>query len=399
MGDPLDDIFNDDKFGLLDARPGNTNTRTDDDRLTESFEEINLFFEKNQREPGTGSMAEYNLLARLKGFRADEAKKQLLKPYDRFDLLGHVAIKATSIEEILAADPLGLLNSGGDTSIFDFKHAPKPGTRAATDFTAQRQPMSEAEFKDYEALFQQVQRDLKSGKRKLLPFDRLENNLQQGNFYLLDGLLLYLETADIEPELRGVNTGGRVQLDGRTLTIFENGTKSNMLFRSLGKSLQKNGKLVTQTASGAEAELQANSAIVSGGDLESGWIYVLRSRSANTQISGIENLFKIGFSSVDVNSRVKNAVREATYLFADVEIVATYRCFNINPRQLENLLHRFFGECCLQVDMTDQQGTRVNPREWFVVPLPIIDETIHLILNGNIVNYRYDMKNKVLRLI
>jgi hypothetical protein len=399
MADPLDDIFNDDKFGLLNAKPNNPTVKSDEDRLTEAFEEINLFFEKNKREPTSGNMAEYNLLARLKSFRTDENKKKLLKPFDRFDLLGQVETEVKSIESILATDPLGLLDSAGDTSIFEFRHTPKPGTRAATDFTAQRKPMTDTEFQPYEIQFQQVQLDLKNGRRKLKPFDRLENNLQPGNFYVLDGLLLYLEFADTQPELRGVNTGGRVQLDGRTITIFENGTKSNMLFRSLGKSLQKSGKLVTQTLDGAEADLQAHAGIVPGEDLESGWIYVLKSKSVDNRITGMENLYKIGFSSADVSTRVRNAAREATYLFAEVELVASYRCFNVNPRQLENLLHRFFGDCCLQIDLYDNTGNRITPREWFVVPLAVIDETIKLILNGNIINYRYDAKERLLKLI
>ncbi|GAA3993076.1 GIY-YIG nuclease family protein [Mucilaginibacter dorajii] len=399
MANTLDDIFDDDEFGLLNPNVRQAGAKTDEDRLISAFEEINTFIDTNGREPATGSMSEYTLLGKLNAFRGDEAKKRILKPYDRHQLLGQLAAEARNFDDVVADDDLGLLEYNGDTSIFEFNYTPKPSERAASDFVAQRKPLSEKEFAGYETMFQQVHRDLKAGKRKLLPFDRLENNLQQGNFYLLDGLLLYLETADIEPELRGVNTGGRVQLDGRTLTIFENGTKSNMLFRSLGKSLQKNGKLVTQTASAAEAALQANASVISGEDLESGWIYVLRSKSADAQISNIENLFKIGFSSQEVSVRIRNAEREATYLMAGVEVIATYRCFNINPRQLENLLHRFFGDCCLQIDLHDTSGMRITPREWFVVPLSVIDETIHLILNGNIVNYRYDAKSKVLRLI
>jgi len=57
-------------------------------------------------------------------------------------------------------------------------------------------------------------------------------------------------------------------------------------------------------------------------------------------------------------------------------------------------LHRFFAETCLNIDLYDQSGNRFIPREWFVVPLTIIDEAIQLILNGNIVNYRYDSSNR-----
>jgi len=393
MAKTLDDIFNDDDFGLLNAKDKSAHIKTDEDRLIDSFEEINAFFEKNKREPAGGSMSEYNLLARLKGFRTDERKKKILKPFDRFDLLGYVEMEKKTFDEILEDDDLGLLNTDADTSIFEFKHTPKPDERAETDFVAQRQPIPEEEFKKYEIMFQQVHKDLKDGKRKLRDFHKLENNLQQDNFYLLDGILLYLEYAETEQKLRGINTGGRVQLDGRTITIFENGTRSNMLFRSLGKSLQKNGKLVTQLNEAYLNDLSVNTNVVSEEDIQSGWIYVLKSKSPNPKIAEIQNLYKIGFSKVNVADRIKNAPNEATYIFADVEIVATYKCYNLNTQQLENLLHRFFGESCLNIDVFDKAGNRFMPREWFIAPLSIIEQAINLIISGEIIKYRYDSIN------
>jgi T5orf172 domain len=390
MAKTLDDIFNDDDSGLLNSKDKSSNNKTDEDRLIDSFEEINSFFEKNNREPSTDSMSEYNLLARLKGFRSDEGKKKILKPFDRFDLLGYVEMEKKTFDEILEEDNLGLLNTDADTSIFEFNHTPKQDKRAETDFVAQREPIPEKKFKKYEAIFQKVHKELKEGKRRILNFDRLENNLQEDNFYLLDGMLLYLELADTQQKLRGVSTGGRVHLDGRTTTIFENGTKSNMLFRSLGKALQKNGKLITKIDGSYPNSFLENSNVASEEDIQSGWIYVLRSKSPNKSITETPNLYKIGFSTENAAERIKNASNEATYLFADVEIVATYRCYNLNTQHFENLIHRFFAECCLNIDVFDKVGTRYTPREWFVVPLAIIEQTIHLIISGDIIKYKYD---------
>lgn len=394
MAKTLDDIFNDDDSGLLNSKNKSLNNKTDEDRLIDSFEEINTFYEKNNREPSTGSMSEYNLLARLKGFRSDESKKKKLKPFDRFNLLGYVEMEKKTFDEILEEDNLGLLNTDADISIFEFRHTPKQDKKAEADFVAQRQPVPEKEFEKYETLFQQIHRELKEGKRKLLNFENIEKNLQIGNFYLLDGILLFLESADNQQKLRKLNSGDRLRADGRTVTIFENGTKSNMLFRSLGKAIQKNGKLITKADGSYLNNFSENSNLISEEDIQNGWIYVLKSKSTDLKIASTSNLYKIGFSTTDVAERIKNASNEATYLFANVEVVAKYRCYNLNTRHFENLLHRFFGECCLNIDVFDKSGNRFMPREWFIVPLNIIEQAIDLIISGNIIKYRFDYFNK-----
>lgn len=390
MAKSLDDIFNDDDFGLLESQQKQSFVRTDEDRLIDSFEEINLFYEKNNREPSTTSMSEYTLSARLKGFRANEQNKSILKAFDRFNLLGEVELKLETLDDILSDDDLGLLDDEGDTSIFEFKYTPKEGSRASADYIAQRKSISERDFQKYELMFKQVHKELKEGKRKLLNFTNAEDNLIEGNFYLVDGLLCYLEVSKAEKVVKENKSGDRIRLEGRTVTIFENGTISNMLFRSLGKAIQKNGKIVTNTDEGIYNQLQENFNSVQKEDVPSGWIYVLKSKSENPEIKSLENLYKIGFSKNPVQERIKNASKEATYLFADVEIIDSRACFNVNIQKLEGLIHRFFAEACLDIDLYDKSGNRYIPREWFVVPLHVIDEVIQLLLNGNIVNYKYD---------
>lgn len=390
MAKTLDDIFNDDDFGLLNSKDQSLNIKTDEDRLIDSFEEVNSFFEKNNREPSTGNMSEYNLLARLKSFRENEDKKKVLKPFDRFDLLGYVELEIKTLDQVLEDDELGLLDSDADNSIFEFNHTPRNDKRADADFVAQRQSISEKAFKKYETMFYQVHEELKTGKRKLLKFENFEKNLQIGNFYLLDGMLLFLESADLQHNFKELRSGDRLRIDGRTVTIFENGTKSNMLFRSLGKSIQKNGKLITLPVNTYQTDLQAGFNFVAEEDIQSGWIYVLKSKSTNPKLSNVENLYKIGFSKLNVVDRIKNASDEATYLYSDVEIVATYRCYNINTQNFENLIHRFFAKCCLNIDVYDKIGTRYMPREWFIVPVNIIEEVVHLIISGEIIKYKYN---------
>lgn len=394
----IDDIFDDDDFGLLDSKAKTSNVKTDEDRLVDSFEEINTFFDKNKREPNKSSMSEYGLLAKLKNFRENETQKKALKPFDRHNLLGYVEMEKQTIDDILNDDDLGLLDDDKDLDIFKFKHTPRPEDRAEADFVAQRKPMKEKEFEKYEVMFQKVHKEIKEGKRKIKPFKNIEKNLHIGDFYLMDGVLLYLESANLMTEEKELGSGNRVRTEGRTRTVFENGTYSNMLFRSLGKQIQKNGKLITNTNEKVEYDLFVNTGLVKEEDIQSGWIYVLKSKSTNSQIVNIKDLYKVGFARNSVDERLKNAKNEATYLFADVQKVATYKVYNRNADKLEGLLHRFFASACLDIDLFNEKGQRLNPREWFVVPFEVIEETIQLILNENIVNYKYDPLTKKIKL-
>lgn len=400
MAKTLDDIFNNDEFGLLDVKPKTTVVKSDEDRLIESFEEINSFYEKNKREPLATSMSEYGLLSRLKSLRNNEKNKIICKPFDRFNLLGYVEMPKPTIEEIIKEDEdeLGLLDLDADLSIHNFKHTPKQEQRAKTDYVAQRKPMSEKEFSKYEKMFQKVHRELREGKRKLLPFKNAEDNLVEGNFYVVDGVLAYLEVSDAEKILKENKSGDRVRLEGRTVTVFENGTISNMLFRSLGKIILKNGKIVSNTDENTESDLFKNSGLVGQEDVQSGWIYVLKSKSKNPEIANLKDLYKIGFSKSKVEDRIKNASKEATYLYADVEIIEKYLCYNLQTQNFESLIHRFFGASCLNIDIYNSKNQRQTPREWFVVPLPIINEVISMIISGGIVNYEYDSKKQILTL-
>lgn len=395
----IDDIFNDDDFGLLESKVKTSTVKTDEDRLIDSFEEINTFLDKNNREPNKGSMSEYMLLAKLENFRKNEEQKKILKPYDRHDLLGSVEMEKQTIDDILNEnDDFGLLDSDKDLDIFKFKHTPKPEERAESDFVARRKPIKEKDFVKYEEMFHKVHKEIKEGKRKIKPFKNIEKNLHVGDYYLMDGILLYLESANLKQEEWEQKSGNRVRVEGRTRTVFENGTFSNMLYRSLGKQIQKNGKLITNTSNKIEQDLFVNSGTLTEEDELRGYIYVLQSKSKHPEISSIKNLYKIGFAKDSVEDRIKNAKYEATYLFSDVHLRLKEGIVNSNADVLEKLLHRFFAKSCLDIEFENEEGQRINPREWFVVPFEIIEEAIQLILNGNILNYEYDTVNKKIKL-
>lgn len=396
----IEDIFDDDDFGLLESKVKTSTVKTDEERLIDSFEEINIFIDKNKREPSKSSMSEYGLLAKLKNFRENRVQKKVLKPFDRHNLLGHVVMEKQSIDDILNDDDdLGLLEADNDLDIFKFKHTPRPEDRADADFVAQRKPMKEKDFEKYEKMFLQVHKEIKEGKRKIKPFKDVEKHLKEGQFYIADGIMLFLERANLKREQENLKETTLNRKDGRTRIIFENGTLSNMLYRSLSKTLYNgNGKMITNTYDKNERDLFVNSGLVKEEDVQSGCIYVLKTKSTRKEFAGINDLYKIGFASGSVDHRIKNAKNEATYLFADVKKIATYKVYNRNVDKLEGLLHRFFANACLDIDLFNEKGQRLNPREWFVVPFEVIEETIQLILNENIVNYEYDTETKRIKL-
>lgn len=374
----LDEILADDPLGLLSESKFTAKGLNEDDRLMSSFEEINDFVEKNSREPQKSSdMSERNLYSRLYGIRQNPQKTDCLKPYDRFNLLKKIEIN--SIDDILNDDAFGLLDEANN-DIFTFKNIPKE--REQTDFVAQRKSCKN--FAKYEQLFKGVQDDLRLGKRKLVRFN--EKYFQEGNFFVLKGVLAYLQKI-IEPQKDKFN-----KLDARTKIIFENSTESNMLLRSFGKGLYGDGYFVSEHEDRVLDKLSQ----VTDEDSEDGYIYILESLSQDDRIQTKKNLYKIGYSRVDVKERVKNAINEPTYLMAQVKIVAVYRCFNLNTQKLEQLLHRFFANSCLSIDIYDGEGKRYTPREWFIAPLDVIEKAIELMISGEIVNYKYDDKNETI---
>lgn len=384
----LEDIFNDDEFGILDSKAKESNVKTEDERLIESFQEINTFFEKNNREPEATNVTEFKLLSRLKALRKDSKKVEILKSYDTHNLL-NIKEEIKSVADILNDDDLGILDTEETLSIFKLTNVPSSTERAESDFNARRKAMKDSEFKSYEAQFKKVHKELREGKRKLKEFKDVEKNLEEGKYYVLDGVLLFLEKDGLQDR----QIGDRTRKDGRTKTIFENGTVSNMFYRSLAKALYNNGNIVSDTDEDSENELFKNANIINEEDVPTGWIYILKSKSNHKDIANIKDLYKIGYSTVPVPERIKNAVKEPTYLFADVKIIDAYKAYNMNTQKFELLVHRFFAEACLDIDITDNNGRRMTPREWFVVPLPIIQKAISLLKSGEILNYKYDYKN------
>lgn len=382
----LQDIFENDPFGLLNIKSKNTASQNEEERLISSFLEINTFYENNGREPGiSDNVEEHMLYARLKGIRENSVKIEILREYDRFRMLNAEQKQIHSIADILNDDSLGLLNDDSE-GLYNLKHFNKQDERTKTDFVAKRKPCKD--FDKYEPIFKSVQNDLSTGKRKLLEFK--QDILKENDFFVHNGILLLLENVEYKKEKQKFKSGSRVRKDGRTRIVFENGTESNMLYRSLYKALLANGKAVSENRDTEIKIFAEKHSDVTNEDNEAGFIYILKSKSDNPKIKSIHNLYKIGYSQIAIEERIKNANQEPTYLMADVRVVMAYKCFNMNTQKLEQLLHNFFGNSCLNLDVFDKEGNRHMPREWFIAPLDVIEQAIHYIISGDIIKYKYN---------
>ncbi len=375
MDSKLTKIFNNDEFGLLNEE-NKTSPVTHDDRLIDSFLEINNFYTQNGREPKSrGDIHEHKLATRLKNFKEDSSILETLKKYDQHNFLSNTTI--TENKEGILEDEFGLLDID-DSSIFKIKNVPEISKdRSGPDFVATRQQCDD--FDKFEPLFVQCQSDLKKGIKKMGEF--IESDMKEGDFFVMSGILLYID------KIYDPYRGNSNKINKRTRCIYENGLESNILLRSLGKRLAENGFAVRK-ASLAEQ--------INEEDETTGYIYILQSLSENPKISNLKDLYKIGFSTTEVEERIKNAETDPTYLMSPVKIVESIKCFNLDPQRFERLIHRFFSAVCLDVQIADKNGLMYTPKEWFIVPVEIIEKVIDLIVRGEIINYSYDRVQKVI---
>ena len=380
----IQELINNDPHGLLEIKSASKSI-TSDQRLEESFLEIVNFYKAHRKEPQeVDEINERKLAIRLKELKKNPEKIKLLKNLDTENLLGS-AVEYKSVDDILDNDFLGILNIDDYKELFDLENIKFDKNK--TDFIARRKQCSD--FHKFENNFKKIHVDLKNNKRKLLTFK--EQDLQEGRYFLLDGLLTFLEKVDLqERTFNDKSQGQRTRKDNRIRCIFENGLESNMYYRSLQKLLYENGKYISETNEEAINLFKKNLGNINSEDKISGRVYILKSLSKKPEISSIKNLYKIGFSKNTVENRIRNAKNDPTFLMDDVEVVDEINIYNVSALKFENLVQIFFAKRCLDIFIIDSHGNEVKPKEWFSVPLRVIKRAIQLIESGEIVNYIYD---------
>lgn len=128
---------------LLNVKAAGKTASTEQQRILDTFAEINRFIDRHKRRPGDiekPSVAERALRMKLNGLLGDPAARGLLLPHDQNCLFRAGPVKAVqSLEEIFEDE---LLVTPQD-NIFDLVHV-KPAV-AKTDEIAARQPCADFE--------------------------------------------------------------------------------------------------------------------------------------------------------------------------------------------------------------------------------------------------------------
>lgn len=376
----------------IDAKK--TATRTPrEERVIAGFEDIVKFVDEHGRAPQHGEnrdIFERLYAVRLDRIRAQADCRDLVAPLDTHGLLAvPVGVSEEGAEFVDDESLLAELGvpPGGDSDITKLRYVKSREEIRAAEEVANRTPC--ADFEAFKPLFAAVRKDLEAGIREARRFG--ENpTIKLGEFFILGGQIAYI--AAVPEEL--VTDHGHAQ--GRLRVIYDNGTESDNLLRSFQRALYKDegGRRITDPTAGPLFGHEA-----AGDDLESGTIYVLRSKSDHPDVAAHRDLIhKIGVTGGAVETRIAHAANDATYLLADVEVVATYRLFNINRVKLENLLHRVFAPARLDLTIHDRFGRPVQPREWYLVPLSVIDEVVGKVRDGSVTGFEYDPKTASLRM-
>ncbi len=357
-----------------------------EERIIAGFEEILRFADEHGRPPQHGE--DRDIFERLYAVRLDRIRdlqecRDLLAPLDEQGLLANTPAPSASDSDDLDDDAL-LAELGVEVAkspLTELKHVRSTAEKKAADEVANREKCED--FATFKPLFEQVQKELDSGLRETRPFE-MKAEIEKGRFFIVSGQKAYV--ADKGETI--TNEQGRT--DARLRVIFDNGTESNMLMRSLQRALNKDdaGRRITDPSAGPLFSDQTLD-----GDEASGIIYVLRSKSDHPLVAENRDLVhKIGVTNMSVEKRIAGAHLQPTFLMANVEVVATYELYNINRTKLENLIHRIFEPARLEIEIMDRFGRPVLPREWFLVPIFAIKDAVERIKDGTISGYVYDPK-------
>lgn len=364
---------------------------TSSDRLIAGFQEILAFHEANGRLP-EDTPEEASLFHKWTGLLKSEKKIERCRPFDDLGILPQSVqtveepqaeyhreqTEEEQLEAILNDPLLADIEDGADLGLFDVPEYMRQRleARKEAEYIGKRRPCED--FDKYTDGFKEIQQGLKSGKYKLVKFS--EPNLKVGRYFVEQGIIGYL--AAFEQEAK--NNLNRV--DGRTRVIYENGSEADIKFRTITKNLSVDGYSIMDCSEMSPEDFEQCFTLTDK-DVESGTIYVLRSKSSRPEITAIKDLYKIGFTVTSVESRIANAKNEPTYLCADVEVVATWKVYNVKSSTFEALIHKLFAPVQLQVTV---DGHR--PKEWFIIPFKVIEEAINAIISGKSIEYNSQFK-------
>ena len=359
------------------------------ERIIAGFEDILRFYETKGRIPlhGEGRDIFERLYAvRLDQLRKSPEAKELLLSFDVHKLLDAPAENLRDLNELDEDALLAALGMGPATQSKDditvLRHVRPFIEIKAAEEIANRTPCKD--FEQFEPLFKEAVIGLKQKSWLQKPFAK-NASIEVGDYFVIGGQIAHVAAMSEANKTKDGRDNPRLRV------IFDNGTESNLLLRSLSRSLYPDGDLPVGQRLIRIDMGPLFSTTVEPEDIENGTIYVLRSHADIPFIvEHRELIHKIGVTGGKVETRIAGAAKDATYLLADVEVVATYKLHNLNRVRLENIFHRVFSAAQLDLMIEDRFGNVVKPREWFLVPLHVVDEVVKRIVDGTIAGMNYD---------
>lgn len=262
-----------------------------------------------------------------------------------------------------------------DDKLFDTSRYARTVSQLANRSHSSRKRMGDS-FEIYKALFDQVYADIEVGRRQIKSFETIENlsritrknPIKQGNFYVDNGVMLYVakiydpETGEVVTE--STNRKYKVHL------VYENGTENQIYLLSLISSLydkKRHGRFVTEDM--GQVSLMGQEKI------RTGFVYVVRYAGSIDRLREMTNLYKIGVAD-DVKKRLTNTERQATYLYAPVQLVGEFEIFNVDAQKVEKTIHHALADKQLSMTVDCGNHQTVAPQEWFVVSFEEITDLI-----------------------
>jgi hypothetical protein len=389
------EMNDDDLLDALDVEviPLKTSNRTPrEERIIAGFEDILRFYQANGRAPQHGE--DCDIFERLYAVRLDQLRKLpearlLLNEIDTAGLLSagttqYVDVDALDEDALLAE--LGVSTETTDQNeITVLRHVRPYVEIKAAEEIARRTPC--ADFDTFKTLFEDAKDGLKNNTWMTKPFAK-NASIEIGDFYIIGGQIAYVAEMHEYSKTKDGRNNPRLRV------IFDNHTESDLLLHSLRRSLYPDGDIPVGQRLIRKDEGPLFGSTVEPDDIETGTIYVLRSLSDHPFVTDHRELIhKIGVTGGDVASRIAGANKDATYLLADVEVVASYKLHNLNRTKLERIFHRVFGAAQIDIVIEDRFGSPVKPREWFLVPLHVINEVVEHIRDGSITGLVYNPRN------
>ena len=400
----LDAVLEADKYGWISKlKKKATAVRSTE---LDSFIEIVDFYRDNQREPSdSGDMIEFKLSIKLEKIRGELSSHEELREYDEFNLLGEKLGEPAklekeefdSIDDILNSNLMEQISPMADipSSIFDIKNVTNPELLRERKKAEQvGQTTACLNFEVFDSLFKDVHKGIVSKSKLLGTIAESELSVfefQEGNFYLLKGMLLFID--HMSEIFRGTD-----REDRRLKIVFENGTQSTMLLRSLTKRIREDlgAKRILNTdgipfnakrvklADEADPRMQVYSQSKS-----TGYIYIAKTYKPDLR-SQYNHLYKIGLTKRDVSKRFKEAPKDPAFLMSEAEQIKVIPLNGLNLSSVEGAIHALFGRVRLDIDVVGADGKAYKAREWFNVPLEAINDAVTLIQDLTIHLYRYD---------